>query len=172
MSVIIDNYADPVTIATQPIVIANFQFGSTIDGLVLETSTSSMTIGYAEFMQMMYSSSGELVYRPSARQTREFLLVKYESPTRNCIPTYRFASEDMPLTSTNLLSSANLHNLVNGPFKAVMNITMISNVLQFGIKNKVVINVTSAPYSRALNICNSHIYEIVVVKQNNCNCDC
>jgi hypothetical protein len=169
MPVIIDNCAEPVTIATQPIVIANFQFGSTIDGLVLETSTTTMTISYAEFMQMIYSNCGELVYRPSARQTREFLLVQYETPTRSCIPTYRFASENMPLVATNLLSSANLHNLVNGPFKAVMNVTMISDVLQFGILHKVIMNVTCAPYHPALNICNSHMYEIVVV-QPSCGC--
>ena len=162
MPIIIDECAEPVTIATQPIVIADFQFGTTIDGLVLETSTTNMTIEYAEFMQMMYSNCGDLVFRPSSRQTREFLLVQYESLYHTCIPTYRFASENMPLTATNLLSSANLHNLTNGPFKALMNVTMISDVLQFGILHHILIHVTSAPYHPALNICNSHIYEVVI----------
>jgi hypothetical protein len=170
MPVIIDDCAEPITIATHPIIIANFQFGSTIDGLVIETFTTNMTIDYAEFMQIMYSRCGDFVFQPSARQTRDFLLLEYGKHNHPCIPTYRFASENMPLIETDLLASSDLHNLINGPFTAVVNVTMISDVLQFGIHNRVVFSVTSAPYNPVLNICNSHIYEVIIGHQpNSCN---
>ena len=165
MPVIIEDCSQPVI---QPIVIANFQFGTTIDGLVVKTFTTNITIEYAEFMQMIYSRCGDFVFRPSLRQTRDFLLLEYEN--HYCMPSYRFATENMQLTMSDLLASSDLHNLINGPFMAVMNVTMISEVLHFGIQNKVVFSVTSAPYNPVLNICNSHIYQVIIGHQpNSCN---
>lgn len=174
MPVIIDDCVEN-TISTEPTVIANFQFGSTIDGLTLETYTTNMCIEYAEFMQMMYSRTGELIFRPSPVQSRNFLLREYES--RHCsnyVPTYIVAAEPMPLTTTDLLASSDLHNLVNGPFTVIINVTIISAILHFGIKNKIVFTVASAPYHPALNICNSHIYRVIGPGDGNdtgnCNC--
>lgn len=173
MPVIIDDCADTTTISIEPTVIANFQFGSTIDGLTLETYTTNMCIEYAEFMQMMYSRRGELIFRPCLVQARNFLLREYESHyCSNYIPTYMFAAEHMPLTMTDLLASSDLHNLVNGPFTVIVNVTITSAILNFGIKNKIVFTVTSAPYHPVLNICNSHIYQVIGPGDGNGNGNC
>ena len=172
MPVIINDCEELTT--NQPIIIANFQFGQTVDGVIVETYATNFNIEYAEFMQMMSSRTGEFAFRPSACQASDFLLAKYQythTPISSCIKT-RFAHEVRPLTMTDLLASADLHNMINGPFIAIVDITIISNVLQFGIRNRATFTVASAPYNPVLNICNSHIYQIVIDPLNDCNCHC
>ena len=164
MPVLIDDCSESIVGLT----IAKFQFGQTVEGVIVSNYTTNISITYAEFMQLMYSRTGELVFRPSACQTTDFLLSKYEQ----CVPTYAFTHENRNLVATDLLASCDLHNLINGPFMAIIEITMISQVLQFGIHNRVVFSVTSAPYKPVLNVCNSHIYEIVIGEERGSGCGC
>ena len=166
MPVIIDNCEDPVDII--PIILAEFQFGPFIDGIIAETHTTDVRIEYAEFMQTMYSNTGDFVFRPSTLNAYNFLLLEYERSHYTNICYARFAREDRPLCMSNLLVSRDLHNVINGPFKACIDIVVMSSVLQFGIKLRTVFSVASAPYIPALKICNNHIYQIVETH----SCDC
>jgi len=165
MPIIIDNYEEQISII--PIILAEFQFGPFTD--VAEMHTTEVRIEYVEFMQMMYSNTGNFIFRPSALNAYQFLLLEYERLHSTAICYKQFAREDRPLIMHNLLVSSDLHNVINGPFKACIDVVVMSIVLQFGIKLRTVFSVASAPYIPALKLCNNHIYQIV----NSCDdCDC
>ena len=165
MPIIIDDndYEEPTI---NPIILAEFQFGPFTD--IAEMHTTDVRIEYAEFMQMMYSNTGDFVFRPSALNAYNFLLLEYERLYSTPISYTQFVREDRPLIMRNLLVSRDLHNVINGPFKACIDVVVMSSVLQFGIKLRTVFSVASAPYIPALKICNEHIYQIV--ETHSCNC--
>jgi len=165
MPVIIDNYEEPVVII--PIILAEFQFGPFID--IAGMHITEVRIEYVEFMQMMYSNTGDFIFRPSALNAYQFLLLEYERLHSTAICYTQFAREDRPLVMHNLLASRDLHNVINGPFKACIDVVVMSSVLQFGIKLRTVFSVASAPYIPALKICNNHIYQIVM-EPHSCSC--
>ena len=166
MPVIIDDndYEEHTII---PIILAEFQFGPFAD--ITEMHITDVRIEYVEFMQMMYSNTGEFIFRPSTINAYQFLLLEYERLYSTPICYTRFAREDRPLVMHNLLVSRDLHNVINGPFKACIDIVVMSSVLQFGIKLRTVFSVASAPYIPALKICNNHIYQIVETTHS-CGC--
>lgn len=161
-------HENPVVI---PIILAKFQFGP-IDGIIAETHITDCHVEYAEFMLMMYSKTGDLVFHPSTHNMYDLLLSAYEQKNSiNCYIKNEFAHEDMSLVVSNLLLSRDLHKLINGPFKACIDIVVASNILQFGIKQRIVFSVASAPYIPTLKICNKHIYQIVI-DEKKCICNC
>ena len=173
MPVIIDDCSEPINVIKQPIIIGKFQFGPTIDGVIANTHTTNINIEYAEFMQMIYSRTGEFIFRPSACQASEFLLLNYQvaHSMTSCIKT-AFVLETRELSVSDLLSSRNLHCTINGPFTAIIEIVVMSQVLEFGIKQRVVFSVASAPYKPEMKLCNNaHIYQIVI-GDHRTNCDC
>ena len=173
MPVIIDDCAEPVSSTNLPIIIGIFQIGPTVDNIVSETHTTNISMEYAEFMQMVYSRTGEFIFRPSICQASEFLLLNYEKthPITSCIKS-AFVRESRIISYSGLISSSDLHNFVNGPFTAVMDIVVMSQVLQFGIKQRVVFSVASAPYKPELKVCNNaHIYQIVI-GEHHCHSHC
>jgi hypothetical protein len=172
MPVSIDDCEEPVEPDVIPIILAKFQFGG--NGVVAEeTHTINVDIEYAEFMQMMYSRTGDFVFRPCMHEVYDFLLTTYlqTHSITSCVKT-EFAREDRTRTMSDLLVSRDLHNLINGPFTAVIDITVMSSILQFGIKQRVVFTVTSAPYKHVLKICKSHVYQIIIEGDEQCCCDC
>lgn len=166
MPVIIDDNDYEEEHIINPIILAEFQFGPFID--IAEMYITDVRIEYVEFMQMMYSNTGDFVFRPSALNAYNFLLLEYERLHSTPICYKQFAREDRPLIMHNLLVSSDLHNVINGPFKACIDVVVMSSVLQFGIKLRTVFSVASAPYIPALKICNNHIYQIVETH----SCDC
>ncbi len=169
MPVIINDCDESVESDDIPIILAQFQFGPLLD-IIAETHTHNIHIEYAEFMQMMYSRTGNFVFRPSTHKAYNLLLLEYErNHSITCYTKTDFAREDRPLNMSNLLVSRDLHNLINGPFTAVVDIIIMSSVLQFGIKQRIVFSVSSAPYIPALKLCNNHIYQIVIGGEH-CTC--
>jgi hypothetical protein len=162
MPVIIDCCEEEPVIT--PIILAEFQFGTLINEITLvETPTIDIRIEYAEFIQMMYSGAGDFVFRPPALSAYNLLWIEYERSHSSAISYYaNFARESRTLIIRDLLISRDLHNVINGPFKACIDVVVMSNVLQFGIKQRTVFSVASAPYIPVLKLCNEHIYQIVL----------
>jgi len=162
---------ESVVVAAVPIILAEFRFGPLMSNVVvIETPTIDVRIEYAEFIYMMYSNGGDFSFRPSALNVYNYLLIEYERSHDAAISCYAsFAHEDRTLTTSNLLASRDLHSVINGPFKACIDVVVVSSVLQFGIKQRTVFSVASAPYIPTLKLCNNvHIYQIVM----DGHCDC
>lgn len=174
MPVIIDDYcSEPVSAIDLPIIIGKFHIGPILDNVVVETHITNISMEYAEFIQMVYSRTGEFIFRPSICQASEFLLLNYEKThsITSCIKS-AFVSESRYMSWSDLIISRDLHNSINGPFTTVMDIIVMSQVLQFGIKQRVVFSVASAPYKPELTVCNNaHIYQIVIGTETG-HCDC
>lgn len=174
MPVIIDDECDVGVVSTAvPIILAEFRFGpllSNDDVIIIETRTIDIRIEYAEFIHMMYSNGGDFSFRPSALNVYNYLLIEYGRSHDTAISCYTsLAHEDRTLTTSNLLASRDLHSVINGPFKACIDVVAVSSVLQFGIKQRTVFSVASAPYTPTLKLCNDiHIYQIVMDRL----CDC
>ena len=143
------------------ILIGHFQIGATIDCPII-SDVCKIQMEYAEFMYTLYSKEGELIFRPNADHIYHLLLCKSLTGCQKMA----YALEDRTVIATNLISSSRLHDAVCGPFTAEIIIVVYSPVLHIGMRRQILISVLSAPYKPVLNICNNHIYRVIIDKKS------
>lgn len=141
------------------IIIASIQYGQPIENVTLQIQNKTHQIKYTEFMYLNYSWSGDFIYNESKFRLETFIL-------NNCFLTANqqsaFFLENRTVTVLHSMNSKRLHQVMNGPFIAIIEVTLWSAVLNMGMRINYKWDITSVPTKPALITCNyPHIYRIV-----------
>jgi hypothetical protein len=150
-----------------PIIIANAHYGDSGGPDNVATYTETVRIQYAEFMQRMYSSSGVFAFSSGLLGLGDILLQQSNNLTPEVVSEVIRANYSVSFD--NVLTSAQLHDAINGAFLAEIRVSCWSRILQCGIDVKYVFDVVSAPRKPSLTQCIGHIYQIVDLPFSNCH---
>lgn len=136
---------------SMPIIhVASVQYGNSF------TSNSviqdyHIPITYLDFMRF-YSWSKQFNYVHPVLKIKNALLCQEEEIQISAI-------QEVSPVIVSSLTSDELNEIVDGPFMAVVEVSMWSVALQKGLKQKILFNVRSAPRKSRFN--NHHIYQIL-----------
>ena len=150
-----------------PIIIANAHYGDSGGPANVATYTETVRIQYAEFMQRMYSFAGVFVFATGPLRIGDILLQQSNNLTPENVAEVIRANYSVSFD--NVLTSAQLHDAINGAFLAEIRISCWSRILQCGVDVKYVFDVVSAPRKPSLSQCIGHIYQIVDLPFSNCH---
>jgi hypothetical protein len=130
--------------------VASIQYGKsfTSNSVIQE---HHIPIAYLDFMRF-YSWSKEFIYVHPVLQIKNALLLEEQEIQISAI-------QEVSPVIVSALSCDELNDFIDGPFVAVVEVSMWSVVLDKGLKQKIMFHVRSAPRKSVFN--NHHIYQIL-----------
>lgn len=158
--VLCDTIIDDCQYQTVPtFVIASIRYGEVIEGIELQTENRIKQIEYPEFMYTNYSMLGEFMYHNCRFRLESFVLNNQElTPNQQSA----FLLENRTAIVLYSMTANQLHQIINGAFMAIIEITIWSSAIHMGLKVNYKLHVTSAPTKPELIGCNHpHIYRII-----------
>jgi len=130
--------------------VANVQYGNPFTSNSMIKS-HHIPIPYLDFIRF-YSWSKEFIYTHPVLQIKNALLAEEQEIQISAI-------REVSPVIVSALTCDELNDLIDGEFVAVVEVSMWSDVLQKGLKQKIMFNVLSPPRKSVFN--NHHIYQIL-----------